>query len=88
MGRSEELMEIRKKIQLIDNKWMSTRFKEEVDLESRPLITIDEWRKLTAHGHIDEDWEQRNEKDPNGQWQVLENAGMITLRPAPGVDEE
>ena len=27
-------------------------------------------------------------KDPNGQWQVLEIAGMITQRPAPGVDEQ
>ena len=27
-------------------------------------------------------------KEPNGQWRILENAGFITPRPAPGVDEE
>ena len=88
MERSGELLGVRKQIQFIGNKRMSTRWKEEEDLKSRPSIKSDEWRKLIVHGHIDEDWEQRNEKDPNGQWQVLENAGMITLRPAPGVDEE
>ena len=31
---------------------------------------------------------QWGEKDPNGQWQVLEKAGMISQRPAPGVAGE
>ena len=88
MGRSEELLEIRKRIQIIDNKWMSTRFKEDIDLRSLPLITSDEWGKLIVNGHIDEDWERWNAKESNGQRQVLENAGMITLRPAPGAAEE
>ena len=88
MERSGELLEIRKRIQIIDNnKWMGTRWKEGVDLKSRPLIASDEWRKLIVNGHITEDWEQWNEKEPNDQWQVLENAGMITLRLAPGVAE-
>ena len=67
---------------------MSSRWGEEVDLKSRPLITSDEWGTLNINGHITEDWEQWNEKDPNGQWRVLENAGMITQRPAPGVAED
>ena len=68
LERSGELLEIRKQIQIVDRKRMSSRWEEEVDLTSRPLITSDEWRTLTINGHITEDWERWNEKDPNGQW--------------------
>ena len=47
---------------------------------------------MIAIGKIADDWEQWNGKEPNDQWQALENAGFITesgsQRPAPGVDEE
>ena len=83
-----ELLEIRKQIQIIDVKWMGTRYREEVDVNSRPLISIDEWGVLTINGQITENWEQWNGKDPKDQWQVLDKAGMITQRPAPGAADE
>ena len=69
-------------------KWMSSRYREEVDMKSRPLISSDEWRVLTINGHITENWGQWNEKDPIDQWQVLDKAGIITQRPAPGAADE
>ena len=62
MERSDEVLEIQKQIQIIDKKWMSTRWKEEVDLKSRPLIASDEWGKLKVHGFVTEGWERWNEK--------------------------
>ena len=44
MGRGGELLEIRKQIRIIDSKWSSTRWKEDIDSRCRPLITSDEWR--------------------------------------------
>ena len=67
---------------------MCIRWKEEIDSRCRPLITSDEWRKLIVKGRVTDDWERRNERDPNGKWRILGNAGFITLRPHPGVDEE
>ena len=43
---------------------------------------------MIVTGHIPDDWEQWNEREPNDQWQILENAGFITPRPAPGVADE
>ena len=43
--RSEELYEIRNQIRFIDSKRMSVRVRDEVDLQSRSLITGAEWGK-------------------------------------------
>ena len=88
MERGEDLLEIRKQMQIVDSKWMSIRWKEEIDLRCRPSIASDERRRMIVGGQMIDDWEQRNDREPNGQWQILESAGFITPRPAPGVDEE
>ena len=88
LERGEELIEIRKHIQIIDNRWVGNRVEVSIALRCRPLITSDEWRKMIVGGLIPDDWEQLNARESNGQWRVLENAGWITQRPAPGVTEE
>ena len=50
MGGVEELLGIRKQIQIIDSRWVNIRWKGEIDLRCRPLIAIDEWRKNDRWG--------------------------------------
>ena len=90
--RKEELMEIRKQIQIIDCKWSRSRQRDDLDVRKRPLITSDEWRKLIVAKQIVDDWEQWNGKESNDQWYALERIGCLEevgpQRPAPGVAEE
>ena len=45
--REEELSEIRTQIQIIDSKWSRCRLRGQLDVRQRPLISSDEWRKLS-----------------------------------------
>lgn len=61
-------------------------------MNQRPLITVDEWRKLIFTKTIENDWDVWNEKESSEQWYALESIGSLqetgTLGPAPGVAEE
>ena len=62
-----------KQIQIIDSKCVGTRWREDVDLRCRPLITSDEWRKLIVTGQIADDWEKWSEKEQmiNGKLLIM-----------------
>merc|ERR1712114_129391 len=90
--RSEELKEIRKQLQMLDSRWSRCRVRKQVNVNQRPLITGDEWRKLIFTKTIEDDWDLWNEKESSEQWHALESIGSLqetgTLGPAPGVADE
>ena len=85
-------MEIRKQLQMLDSRWSRCRVRGQVNVNQRPLITADEWRKLIFNKTIENDWDLWNEKEPRDQWYALECIGSLqetgALGPAPGVADE
>ena len=90
--KSEELMEIRMQLQMVDSQWSKCRVRGRINVKQRPLITANEWRKMIFMQIIENDWDSWNEKESSEQWHALERIGSLreagTLRPAPGVAEE
>ena len=90
--RRDELKDIRKQLQMLDSRWSRCRVRGQVNVNQRPLITGDEWRKLIFTKTIENDWDLWNEKESSEQWHALESIGSLqetgTLGPAPGVAEE
>ena len=75
--RFGELREVRGQIEIIYMKWTRTRYREEIDLDSRPMITSEEWRTLQTQANSTLDWGYWNEVPSHEQWNVLANAGLI-----------
>merc|ERR1712112_711444 len=86
--RSEELKDIRKQLQMLDSRWGRCRVRKQVNVNQRPLITGDVWRKLIFTRTIENDWDLWNEKESSEQWDALERIGSVTQGPAPGAAEE
>ena len=68
LGKGEEMIELRKKIQIFDNRWVRNRVKDSIDLRRIPLITSDEWGRMVVGGLIPDSWGRWDEREPNGQW--------------------
>ena len=90
--KGEELVEIRKQLQMIDSQRSRCRVRERINVNQRPLISGDEWRKLKFLKVIENDWDKWNEKESGEQWHALGSVGFLleagALRPAPGVADE
>ena len=48
-GKREELVEIRKQLQMVDSQRSWCRVREQINVNQRPLITGDEWGKTDIH---------------------------------------
>ena len=51
--------------------------RSQVNVNQRPLITGDEWRKLIFTKTIENDWDLWNEKESSEQWHALERIGSL-----------
>ena len=85
--RYEELEDVRLQIEIIDMRWARTRWRDEIDLGSRPMVTSLEWRELQTKIDSSLDWEQWGELESNKQCDMMVNANLVFGKPIGWVDE-
>ena len=79
--RAEELEDARRQIEAIDKEWARRRWRDEINMNLKPLATGMEWGVLYRLGHTD--WAKWEMLEPNTQWQQMLEANLIfekTLR--------
>ena len=85
--RFEELGEVRKQMDIIDIERMRARYREKIDLYSRPAVTSEERGTLQTKVDSTLDWEVWNGMPPHQQWGAMANTSLISPKPT-GVTEE
>ena len=80
-NRAGELEDVRRQMEVIDNEWARKRYRDEIDMNLKPLVTGVEWSALYRLGHTD--WLEWEKLESNTQWQQMIEAKLIfgkTLR--------
>ena len=72
-------------MEVIDKEWARKRYRDEIDMNLKPLVTGVEWSALYRLGHTD--WLKWEKLESNTQWQQMIEAKLIFGRPSGFVDE-
>ena len=85
-SRADELADVRRQLDVIDTRWARTRWRDEIDINTRPMVTGVEWSALVARDK-NLDWGQWGALDPNEQWGEMAKADLIFEKPLGIVDD-
>ena len=74
-SRADELADVRRQIEVIDNEWARTRWRDEIDVNTSPMVTGVEWSALLVRGNTD--WGKWGVLESNAQWSEMAKANLL-----------